>query len=592
MTAQQFAHELEQFLGDPREHGSRMSFHAQLHHDEREEPALPAIAALREWGFPEFLVPEDAGGRLRSAEELLFLFRSLARRDLALTVSYGTTMLTALPVWNWGDDRQRARVAELIKAGGFGGFGLTEREHGSDLLASGLVAEPDGDDFVVSGTKWPINNATRGTLAALFAKTGSGPRGFSMLLLDKERSAADRWHNEPRVPTMGLRGCDFSGLTFERCPFPAESVIGKRGRGLEEILKTLQITRTLITPLSLGAADTAVRVALDHACRRRLYGSNAFAIPVIRNQLISAYLDLLIAECVALPTARAFSLAPQRLSVWSAVTKYMVPVLADQIIYSAGAVLGSRHFLREDVADGIFQKLMRDHSIVSVFDGTTHVNLQVVASQLPSLTLPDDEPGELDTEDGEQVPLGELFSRTRQTWWNPLRPGLRLTNGGRDEITQSWPRTAAAVTRLCAVADSGLTPDVATDLAEAVGAMGKLWQRQRADVQQVLAEEGNLHSSARGFELARRHCLLHAAACCVHTWLANRQEPGHSGDGAFLRGGEWLVLSLHRIVDRLEPALRGESPHAAVVERELLRCLRENRLLSLSPFQLGGMPPG
>ena len=55
-------------------------------------------------GDPEFLVPEDAGGRLRSAEELLFLFRSLARRDLALTVSYGTTMLTALPVWNWGDD--------------------------------------------------------------------------------------------------------------------------------------------------------------------------------------------------------------------------------------------------------------------------------------------------------------------------------------------------------------------------------------------------------------------------------------------------------------------------------------------------------
>ena len=143
------------------------------------------------------------------------------------------------------------------------------------------------------------------------------------------------------------------------------------------------------------------------------------------------------------------------------------------------------------------------------------------------------------------------------------------------------------------MADSGLTPNIATEtLAEAVGAMGKLWQRQRADVQQVLAEEGNLHSSARGFELARRHCLLHAAACCVHTWLANRQEPGHSGDGAFLRGGEWLVLSLHRIVDRLEPALRGESPHAAVVERELLRCLRENRLLSLSPFQLGGMPPG
>ena len=88
---------------------------------------------------------------------------------------------------------------------------------------------------------------------------------------------------------------------------------------------------------------------------------------------------------------------------------------------------------------------------MSVFDGTTHVNLQVVASQLPSLTLPDDEPGELDTEDGEQVPLGELFSRTRQTWWNPLRPGLRLTNGGRDEITQSWPSAQRQPSHGCAL---------------------------------------------------------------------------------------------------------------------------------------------
>lgn len=584
MTAHQAAYELEQFLGDPRERGSRMSFHTQMSFDEREAPALPAIAALKEWGFPAHLVPPDAGGRLRSAEELLYICRSLARRDLSLTVSYGTTMLTALPVWNWGDDGQRARMGELIKAGGFGGFGLTERAHGSDLLASDLVAEPgpDGDGFLVTGSKWPINNATRGSVATLFARTGSGPRGYSLLLLDKERSATDRWHNEPRVPTMGLRGCDFSGLTFDRTPFAADTVIGGRGRGLEKILKTLQITRSLIAPLSLGAADTAVRVALEHACHRRLYGSTAFAIPVIRQQLMSAYLDLLIAECVALPTARAFSLAPARLSVWSAVTKYVVPVLADEIIHNAGAVLGSRHFLREDVADGIFQKVKRDHSIVSVFDGTTHVNLQVVASQLPSLAW-SQAPHAARSSD--MVPMAELFSRSEQVSWNPRQPGLRLTNDGRDEITQSWERAAATVTRLCSDAAGGLTHAAAQDLADAVGAVDKLWQRQQADIQQTLSEEDNLHSSARGFELARRHCLLHAAACCVHTWLANRQQPG-----TFISTGEWLVLCLHRILDRLEPVLRGESPHSAVVEREMLRCLTENRLLSLTPFRLGGAP--
>ncbi|MGW7166702.1 acyl-CoA dehydrogenase family protein [Streptomyces sp. NPDC054884] len=581
MSAHGAAAGLERFLGDPRERASHVSFHAQVRSDEREELAVAAVDALREWGFPDFLVPREVGGRLRSMDELLHLWRVLARRDLSLTVGYGATLLGALPVWHWGDGRQRSRVAELIGAGGFGSFGLSERDHGSDLLASELVAEPagDGEGYLLSGTKWPIGNATRGRFATLFARTGSGPRGFSMLLLDKENSAADRWRCEPRVPTMGLRSGDLSGITFDRCPFPEQALVGRQGLGLEEVLKTLQITRTLITSLSLGAADTALRVALGHARERQLYGRSVYAIPVIRDQLISAYLDILIAECVAIPTARAVSLAPERLSLWSAIAKYTVPVLTDEIIAAMSAVLGARHFLRDDVVDGVFQKLMRDHSIVSVFEGTTHVNLHVVAGQLPSL-LRDDV-----LRDGGEVSTAGLFSRSgRAPDWSPRTSRLQLTNRGFDEITQSWAEAVATVGKLCAEEASGPAGPLAAELSGVLGALETLWSRQRTDVQEVLSEEGSLHLGVRGFELARRHCLLHAAACCVHTWLANRQE-----QGTFLGDGTWLLLCLHRILGRLDPAaLRGESPHASVVEREMLRCLTENELFSLTPFALGG----
>ncbi|WP_051753603.1 acyl-CoA dehydrogenase family protein [Streptosporangium amethystogenes] len=572
MSAQQAACDLERFLGDPRDHTSRISFRTQVLADEREELAQPAVDALRQWGFPDFLVPEEVGGRLRSVEELLALWRVLARRDLALTVGYGATLLGALPVWSRGDDDQRARVAELIGAGGFGSFGLSERDRGSDLLASEVVAEPSGEGYLVSGTKWPIGNATRGRFATLFARTGAGPRGFSMLLLDKENSAADRWHNEPKVPTMGLRGGDLSGFTFDACPFPGRSLVGRQGVGLEEVLKTLQITRTLITSLSLGAADTALRVALSHARERRLYGRSVFAIPVIRDQLISAYADILIAECVALPTARAVSIAPERLSLWSAIAKYAVPVLTEEIISSMSAVLGARHFIRDGVADGVFQKLMRDHAIVSVFEGTTHVNLHVVASQLPSLRR-----GGL--RDTDAVSMTELFTRSGPApAWNPRTSRLRLTNDGLDEITQTWEEAVATVTKLCAASDPELT--------DALDSLDALWRGHWADVHRVLAEEGNLHSGVRGFELARRHCLLHAAACCVHTWLANRQGPR-----TFSTGAEWLLLCLRRLIGRLDSASpHGDSPHAAVVERELVRSLTENRLFSLAPFTLGGTP--
>jgi hypothetical protein len=402
-----------------------------------------------------------------------------------------------------------------------------------------------------------------------------------MLLLDKEDSATDRWHNEPRVPTMGLRGGDFSGIALDRCPFPARSVVGRQGLGLDEALKTLQITRSLISSFSLGAVDTALRVALAHTRERVLYGRTVYSIPVIRDQLLAAYLDLLTAECVAAPTARAISLAPERLSLWSAVAKYTVPVLAEQAIAGLSAVLSARHFLRDGVADGAFQKLVRDHAIVSVFDGTTHVNLGAVAGQLPAVLR-----GGV-REDADAVSLTDLFSRDGETpAWNPRGSRLRLTNDGLDEITQSWAEAVAAVTALCAEPGPELTAQLAAELAGTLDGLDVLWRRQRADVHDVLAEEGNLHSGARGFELARRHCLLHAAACCVHTWLANR-----SGPGTFIAGAEWLLLCLRRISDRLNPAeLRGESPHQAAVEREMLLSLTEKRLFSLVPFTLGGSP--
>ena len=76
-------------------------------------------------------------------------------------------------------------------------WALTERDHGSDLLASELAAAPVAGGFQLTGEKWLINNATRGTLLCLLVRTRpeGGPRGFSLLLADKRRLPADRWLN-------------------------------------------------------------------------------------------------------------------------------------------------------------------------------------------------------------------------------------------------------------------------------------------------------------------------------------------------------------------------------------------------------------
>lgn len=530
------APELDRFLGDPFDPDARVSFAALAEFDEREELAQPAVEAVLAWGYPRHLVPERLGGELRSMEELLRLWRVLARRDLSLTVGFGATFLAALPVWMNGSDRQRARVAELVTGGRYGSFALSEAEHGSDLASNEVSATRTGDDVVLDGTKWPIGNATRGAFATVFARTGQGHRGFSVFLLDKEQHRVG-WVPEPRVPTAGLRGVDLSGLRFTGCRLPADSLVGTSGRGLEDAHRTLQITRTLISGVSLGAGDTALRTALRHARERTLYGRSAYEIPVIREQLVAAWLDLIVAECVAISTARAATIAPDRLSLWSSITKFLVPELVDDVLASTRHVLGARYFLR----DGVFQKMWRDHGVVGVFEGTSQVNLHVVASQLPAVLH--------GTEWSEDV-LAAVFSRTEAPPWQHTAPGLRLTNAGVDDVVRGW---RVAVEKLQA---SG-------DLLDTIRELDALWQRHVDDVDPAP------HRSARGFAQARRHCLLHAAAACVHTWINNPE----------LLGGEWLVPCLHRLLTRLTG--RHHEPDAAA-ERFMLASLVEDR-----PFSLG-----
>src|SRR5436309_2431459 len=63
------------------------------------------------------------------------------------------------------------------------------------------------------------------------------------------------------VRTHGIRGADISGIGFAAAAVPAGALVGDVGRGLYVVLKSLQLTRTVCTVLSLGAADHALRIA-------------------------------------------------------------------------------------------------------------------------------------------------------------------------------------------------------------------------------------------------------------------------------------------------------------------------------------------
>jgi hypothetical protein len=85
-------------------------------------------------------------------------------------------------------------------------------------------------------------------------------------------------------------------------------------------------------------------------------------------------------------SARGFHIIPEQFSVWASVVKYFVTVRLEEMVNSVYVVLGLRFYMREEHEFGIFQKLLRDNSIISMFDGSSIVNLHALILQLRPLT--------------------------------------------------------------------------------------------------------------------------------------------------------------------------------------------------------------
>ncbi len=568
------AEALERHLGHPDDPTVVFTAARSVELDDREEFPTVLCEQLESWGIQDYYVPAEFGGRLESYEDLLQVMRTVARRDLTVAIGHGKTYLGGVCVWTSGSPEQAARLAADIEAGVPVSLGLTERAHGSDLLAGELVAEPDGSGgYLVTGEKWLINNATRGSVLSLLTRTGAegGPRGFSVLLVDKRRLEPGSFRCLDKIPTHGIRGADISGIVFDSARVPGTEVVGGEGGGIETVLKALQLTRTMCAALSLGAADHALHIALDFAEQRALYGRHLIELPKARRSLADAAVDALIGEALALVACRSVHTLTGELSVTSAVTKYLVPTGSEGVIRELTRLLGARAFLKDVHAHGMFQKVDRDHRIVGLFDGNTLVNLNSLISQFRSLVRTYRR-GTGDTAGAEAAfrlaaPLPEF---------EPGRLSLVARRGS--GVIASLPGSVALL-RAAAAEDPALK--AALNSAERLLVAG---ERVHAEMEVHQSTVSDLPVAA--FDAAKQYAWLFAAAACLGVWAQSREAAAESGTAWLWQDGRWLRAALDRLLRRL-----GEDgPDDAEAYDDVLEHLRTVRdrgeLFSLMPLAL------
>lgn len=566
---------LELRLGSPLSEDGTLGYKNIALLDEQELFPNEACEILENWGMHHYYIPSEFGGKQDSFEVLIGLIKTISRRDLTVAIGHGKTYLGAVTVWVGGTNEQKSFLASVIRDRDPVSLGLTEKDHGTDLVANEVSAIEEQDRYIITGEKWLINNATRGKAIALYARTseGSGPRAHSVLLVHKDQLSPDSFYCLPKILTHGIRGADISGIGFKSAQVPKSQVVGKPGAGLEITLKGLQVTRTLCSGLSVGAMDTALRTTCRFATQRKLYGGYVSDIPHARHSLLGAFLDILTCDTLSIAASRCLHTAPEQMSLLSGIVKYFIPMQAEATINSLSVILGARYYIRDEHDSGIFQKMLRDNALVGLFDGSSVVNMQSVILQAGMV---ESERRKLSSED-EMAVLEKTFNANSDL---PPFKGelLSLSNSGKNSLLTGLTQ---ARKKLGELSDE---PNIDHSIVYAVLMNIEFMLKEKESLEKILRMHRNqgVNVDFEAYEVAQQYCRLTAGASLIHTWVFNR----HNLAPSFQDGG-WLVLCLIKLLNHYEQPekalqLRLEEAMSTV----MLGLYQENRVFSLYPFEL------
>jgi Acyl-CoA dehydrogenase, C-terminal domain len=366
---------------------------------------------------------------------------------------------------------------------------------------------------------------------------------------------------------------------------PAAALVGREGHGLEIALKSAQVARATILGIGLGVVDTALRLVLDFATRRQIFGHAVADIPYSRRQIVDSAAELLVAEAVTLGAVRGLQATPGQTSVSSSAAKYFVPALLEGTLKRLSVVLGARMYLRGHPHYGVFPKLARDLPVVGFADGNSVVNLKNLALQLEALLATAADPGaEL---------LGQAERRSAVCYdlgaeLPPYEPWRQeLSARGQDDAVLGLPGGVGLLRELAA-GTTGVEADrwrQAADLGDRFRAEADRLRAACAALR--VADPRGYGQSAEMFALAEQYAVLHAAGASVQLTARSAPSLAEPFPSAAL-----LLLQLDGLWRRLRPLETVVGPDLVDDAYAAVRSLYDrNRLLSHLQLPLAARQP-
>ncbi|MEV4805177.1 acyl-CoA dehydrogenase family protein [Nonomuraea sp. NPDC049421] len=347
---------------------------------EREEFPYDIVRQMGAMGLFGLPIPEEYGGMGGDYFALCLALEELARVDSSVAITLEAAVsLGAMPVYRFGSPEQRRTWLPKLASGEMlGAFGLTEPGGGSDVPGGmRTTAVLDGDEWVINGTKSFITNS--GTditgVVGVAALTGlTGEREISTILVP---SGTPGFTVSKKYSKVGWNASDTRELSFTDCRVPAVNLLGERGRGYAQFLRTLDEGRVAIAALGVGLAQGCVDECLKYVRDRKAFGHPIGHYQAIQFKIADMEARAHTARLAYYHAAQKM-LAGEPFKKEAAIAKLVSSNAAMDNSRDATQVFGGYGFMNEFPVGRFY----RDAKVLEIGEGTSEVQRMLIARQL------------------------------------------------------------------------------------------------------------------------------------------------------------------------------------------------------------------
>jgi acyl-CoA dehydrogenase len=347
------------------------------YYDAKDEIPMKIIRKAFDAGFLSADIPKTYGGHGLGLMESALITEEIAAACPGLATSIFDSSLGMEPLLlSSNEEAKKKYLPRMATEFKLAAFATSEPTTGSDVAGIRCQATPQGDDFILNGTKYWVTNGGVADYLSVFATVDSKSRHKGICAFFIETSWPGVSIGSP-IPKMGQRCSNTVGIHFKDVRVPQENIIAMPGEGFVLAMKTFARTRPIIGSFGVGAARAALEYSLDYVKKRRAFGSPIKDFQAIQFKLAEMLQKV---ETARLLTWKAAWDADQGRdgTVSASVAKLYASETALEVVNEALQIFGGYGYTEMFP----IEKLLRDVRLLRIYEGTSEIQRIILADYL------------------------------------------------------------------------------------------------------------------------------------------------------------------------------------------------------------------